>query len=1030
MVAFLQAAMAIFLGCVPSALLAQSALNNIHFNHFSEDHRLSQTIFTSVVQDKKGFMWFGAYNGLIRFDGYGFTSFRYDPYNKASLPLNDVNNLCEDSNRNIWMIGDNGLCRYNEKTATFTLYDKHKIAVTESNGNCIAADKTGRIWIGTNTGVFFYEPSSDKFVNLYSIIHGDTLANPNVICLMVSRENTLWIGTSNGINVFDPVRKTLNQFQPSDKKNESLTTEVTCMLQDHEGNIWVSQWNKGIYCYNVRTKALKVFRHSKSDPRSLSSDAVNAIVEDSHHIIWVATYNGGISIYHPETTDFQIFRADGNDKNALASDEVKYLYEDRSGVLWIATAGGGLNNCYISEKKFSLFQNYDKAFASHFPVGVHKDKQGRIFMATFGAGVQEFNANTGSFKGYKIVTPNNEVTGFNFCYGMEDASDGKFWVVSFDEGLLQLDRATSQLIPVHSTFNNKDTTFHNLCNTIVEDNNKKLWIGTQNGLKYFDMKTKQFFGFENFHRDTNQLSEDNISALHFDKDGILWATGTHGITLLNMVSGAIKVFHHDEKNPSSLGNNVTNCFYDDGQGFVWIGTKGGLSRFEKKTEHFINFTAKDGLPDNAISGILADDECNLWLSTNRGLCRFTPCVGKSPQAICRSYDMNDGLPGDEFNYNACVRADDGTLYFGCSAGLLAFKPNELKDNAYVPPVAITGISILNKPIGPGESISIVNSSIDDLNDISLSYRQNDISFAFAALSYMHAEKNRYAYMLEGYDKDWIYTDAAKRFANYTNLDAGSYTFKVKASNNDNVWNEVPAVITFTISPPFWNTWWFELLAILIVAAGLYAIYRYRMREVIKLQAIRNNIASDLHDDIGSTLNSISVLSEVAKLQAGRSLPALDEIGESSRKVVDAMSDIVWTINPENDEFEKIVSRMRSFAYQILKGKNMQFNFVVEGDLNGLSMPMQVRKNFYLIFKEATTNVVKYSQASHVKFLICRNESSIYMLIRDNGIGFNKDKPDNGNGLKNMERRAKEINACLVIETVNGAGTSIELKLKI
>ncbi|MEX6689551.1 two-component regulator propeller domain-containing protein [Danxiaibacter flavus] len=1028
--AFLKAAAVLFWGIAPSPCLAQPALNNIRFNHFSQDHMLSQTIFTSILQDKKGYMWFGAYNGLIKFDGYAFTSFRYDPYNKNTLPLNDVTSLCEDSNRSIWMTGNKGLCKYNTQTEKFTFYDQNKIAPTPANGNCLAVDKNGRVWIGTNTGVYFYESFSDKFVNLNSLIGNDSLIGQNVICLMISRENMLWIGTSNGINIFDPARKKLTRFLPPAKAHESLGREVICMLQDHENNIWISLWNKGLFRYNAQTKVAKVFRHSNANFNSLGSDAVNALIEDSRHRIWAGTYTGGVSIYRHETEDFQTFHADGSDKYSLTSDEVKYLYEDRSGVLWIATAGGGLNNCYISEKKFSLFQNYDKAYASHFPLGMYKDRKGRIFMTTFGVGVQEFSAVSESFKGYKIAMRNNAITGFNFCYGMECDSDGIYWVVSFDEGLLMLDRATGKLLPVHSTFNNKDTTLHNQCNSIVEDNDKKLWIGTEHGLKYYDLRTKQFLSFENFHRDTNHLSTDNIAGLHFDSDGILWVTGTNGITMLNTTSGVIKIFSHDDQNANSICNNITHCFYDDGQGIIWIGTQGGLSRFEKKTESFVSFTTRDGLPDNSIIGIVADDDCNLWLTTNRGLCRFTPCIGRSPQSICRNYDINDGLPGDEFNFNACVKGDDGRLYFGCNVGLLAFRPGELKDNTYIPPVVITGINISNRSFDSGDSINIITSPVDEIDHLKLSYRQNDISFVFAALSYVHPEKNRFAYMLEGYDKNWIFTDAAKRLANYTNLDAGSYTFKVKASNNDNMWNEVPAVITFTIAPPFWNTWWFKALLVALVVVALYAVYRYRVQQVIKLQTIRNNIASDLHDDIGSTLNSISVLSEVAKLQAGKSLPALDEIGESSRKIVDAMSDIVWTINPENDDFEKIVSRMRSFAYQVLKGKNIQFNFLIEGDISGISMPMEVRKNFYLIFKEATTNVVKYSQASHIRFLISRNESLVYMLIRDNGVGFNRDKLDAGNGLKNMQRRAKEINAILIIETATEEGTSIELKLKI
>jgi ligand-binding sensor domain-containing protein len=233
-VAFLKATSMLFFGISSSMSLAQPTSTNIRFNHFSQDHRLSQTVFTSILQDKKGYMWFGGFNGLIKFDGYNFTSFRYDPYNKNALPINDVNNLCEDSNSNIWMIGDKGLCRYNAQTRKFRLYDKSKLAATSENGEHLAVDKSGIVWIGTNTGVYFYESSSDKFVNLNLLISNDSLVSKDIICLMITRENKLWIGTSKGINIFDPVSKKLTRFIPPAKTFEPLGGEVICMLQDHE----------------------------------------------------------------------------------------------------------------------------------------------------------------------------------------------------------------------------------------------------------------------------------------------------------------------------------------------------------------------------------------------------------------------------------------------------------------------------------------------------------------------------------------------------------------------------------------------------------------------------------------------------------------------------------------------------------------------------------------------------------------------------------------------------------------------------
>jgi len=322
----------------------------------------------------------------------------------------------------------------------------------------------------------------------------------------------------------------------------------------------------------------------------------------------------------------------------------------------------------------------------------------------------------------------------------------------------------------------------------------------------------------------------------------------------------------------------------------------------------------------------------------------------------------------------------------------------------------------------------LHTTIETTKEIKLSYRENVFSFTFAALNFVHPENNKYAYKLDGFDKDWNYTDASKRFANYTNLDAGEYIFMVKGSNNDGVWNETPTTLHLIITPPYWKTWWFRLLVILSLAGIIYALVRNRLNQILKLQRIRNKIASDLHDDVGSTLSSISIFSELAKQQSKEVTPLLNQIGENARNMLDTMADIVWTINPENDNFEKIILRMRSFAYNLLGAKNIAFEFDADESISKLKLPMEVRKNLFLIFKEAANNMAKYSEASRALFSIKYSNHQIKFLIRDNGKGFDEATVAKGNGLKNMKRRAKEIGAQLLIESGIGDGTTIQLTI--
>ena len=309
----------------------------------------------------------------------------------------------------------------------------------------------------------------------------------------------------------------------------------------------------------------------------------------------------------------------------------------------------------------------------------------------------------------------------------------------------------------------------NVSTCMAEDLDKRLWIGTNGGLRCYDLKTKTYSTAEKLFPSTPELEfAHGFGDLYCDKDGILWIGGLGGLVVLNTKTGKAKSFVQDPENHNSLSSNVIDCFYDDGKGNIWIGTTWGLNRFDKKTEQFVWYTVKDGLPDNNITGIVADENGNLWLSTEKGICKFTPPSSENKKAVCRNYDMSDGLPSQGFAHS--IKGNDGTLYFICKVGIVAFKPDELKDNPYIPPVLITDFSLFNKPVVPNDSTRLLKVPADETKEIKLSYRQNDFSFSFTALNYIHPEKNQFAYKLEGFDKEWTYTDATKRFANYTNID--------------------------------------------------------------------------------------------------------------------------------------------------------------------------------------------------------------------------------------------------------------------
>ncbi len=995
---------------------------DIQFHHFNEEHGLPRFSSSSIIQDKKGYIWFGK----KRYDGTSFKTFQADT-SRNSIAPEGVYRLCNDTHGNLWGLAWNpSVFKYDPDTEVFTEYFAHDTVFPPCLVSCLTVDKQGKIWFGMNcygktAGLGYCDPALDLLVDFSKIIYPDTLCNRVVRSLLFDRNGLLWIGTANGINIYHPIQKKMSLFDPDDKVFSPISKSVTCMLEDHTGNIWFSLHNEGIYRFNPSTGASKLYHHSDADNNSLCSDIVNTLIEDSHHNIWAGGY-GGISIYRPDSDDFKSYQADPDNRYSLSSDLVETLFEDRSGALWVGTNGGGLNICYPQAKNFLFYENTNKKeAASSWATDLHVDATGKIYMTTFGAGLKEFDPATRTMTSYKIESPKTGLKA-NYYFRIFQSSDGNIWEVGLNEGLQKLDIKSGMFSTIYSRRGEVLT-------CIAEDLDKRLWIGGNTELHCYDMKTNKYFSAKDLYSNTGKIH--GVASLYCDRDGILWIAYPFGLTLLDTKTGSLKNFRHDNNKAHSLVDNDVNSFYEDGKGKVWIGTRGGLSEFDRSSEQFVSYTLEDGLPDKNVLGIISDEAGNLWLGTGSGICKFSPPSSKNTKPVFRNYNSGDGLPGDGFAWGK--KGPDGTLYFVCKEGIVAFKPDELKDNDFVPPVLITGLTVNNNSIQQNDSTGILKFPLGGTKKIRLSYRQNNFSFSFSALNYLHSEKNQFAYKLEEYDKDWKYTDPAIRFANYTNIDPGEYTFRVKASNNDGVWNKEGTSIKLIITPPYWQTWWFRLLCGVAGAAVLYAFYYNRMQKLKDIRRIRNKIASDLHDDLGATLSSISIMCELVnqkvKEQSPQASSMLEKIGSSSRHMIESVNDMVWAINPKNDSFENIIKRMRSFASEILAAKDIAFHFDFDKNLVQAKLKMDMRRNFYLIFKEAVNNTAKYSGAANTYVMIWNRENNLMMTIRDDGSGFEMKTVEAGNGLLNMQQRAEIMKARFNLESIPGKGTIVELEFK-
>jgi ligand-binding sensor domain-containing protein/two-component sensor histidine kinase len=1007
------------------------------FEKITTDNGLSHKEVYQMIQDKRGFLWFLTGNGLNRYDGYSFKVYSYDPTDSNSLTAGWFYSLVQDKNGIMWMNSESeGIYSFNPVTEKFVHY-RHNVADSNSlmddATTGLVADRSGNIWISTLIGLDKLNPRANVFTHVTRQSYKQTnLSNNYISAITIDEDDNLWLVTATpGLDYFNTQTQHLIQhfnFGSSSDPMEDWNIHPYGANAGRNGNIWIGSRTNGFYCYNTRTKKIDHYAHDKSNPFSISNNGVYKVFEDKNGNLWLGTdAEGGTLEFYDRTTSKFYHRS---------LEDIQHLdfLEDNSGKIWICT----MNGIYTSSPQLKKIESYIHndndihSLSGNIVYAFMRDRSGTLLI-----GANTVNVFDSISKKFTILSLEglNDVRLKN-CLVFQIYQDSKniLWFATIF-GLFSYNPITK----AQHWYRNREKDSTGLgalsCTGIIQDRKGRYWVTTwDGGFEAFNPSTGKFRYFR-VHEGKNSISTNNVGHIFEDSRGMLYIGAWNGgMITFNPDKETFKIYWHNVNNSNSPSSDIVANFIESKTGIIWFCTNGGgLNAFDPKTEVFRAFTTKDGLCSNNTISLIADDLGNYWVGTQNGLSCFTPPENPFDSASkfsFRNYNKSDGLPGRHLALFGAYKDVDGKLYFGTeSSGFFCFRPKELKDNKFLPPVFITDFKILNQSILPRHADSILKEPIEFTKEIRLTHNQNDVSFEFAGLNYIHPEKNMYRYKLEPYNKDWITTDASKRFADYTNLRPGKYVFKVTASNNDGKWSPHEASIVLIISPPFWQTWWFRGLVIVFTFAMIYAIYRYRLQQVLRLQNIRNRIASDLHDDIGSTLNSISVYSEVAKNDPDKRNLSLTMIGESSRKVIDAMSDIVWTINPDNDNFARIILRMRSLAYNLLRARNIEFSFKADDSLAHLKLSLEKRRNFYLIFKEALNNLIKYSNAKKVQISLVHHGNTVSLLIRDDGIGFDASKKYNGNGLTNIRKRARELNADLIIESGNAIGTSLQLNFK-
>jgi ligand-binding sensor domain-containing protein/signal transduction histidine kinase/DNA-binding response OmpR family regulator len=807
------------------ALPTNAQSPKLSFKHINIEQGLSNSTIEAIFQDSRGFMWFATRDGLNRFDGNGIAIYRNNPHDNTSISDNYISSIFEDKDHNLWIGTINGLNCYNPDRNNFTRY-MHRIADAGSISNnyitALSNKGDAELWVSTKGG-------GVNLLNLktrsFSRDKNDIPVN-NIACLFTDNHHNLWMGTDKGLAFYNPATKAFKLYH-SGMVNPALNV-IVAIRQDKAGLFWLGTEDSGLLLFNTASKTFTQLKHNDRDAASLSSNMIKCLLTDAKGNIWVGTINGGLERYDAASKQFIHYQNQPQNPTSLSQRTVSALFTDRQNNLWVGTHRGGINLYTPNAEKFKLFQQEPSANSlSYNDVKAFcEDKDGDIWIGTDGGGLNLFDQRNNSFKHYRYNPYDNSSLGADAVLDVMQDSRGNIWVSTWGGGLNLLNKKTGRFTRFLNNPANKNTISSNHIQKVFEDSHHNLWVATYyGGLNLFNRDKHTFNRITYDVAGKTCLQGNNIISLNEDWAGNIWiGTDDGGLNCYNTHTGSFTHYFNDGGKMPDL-----RVIFTDHTGRLWVG-QNGLYLFDDARGKFALYTDKGCLSTEFIKGITEDNNGVFWIATSNGITQFNPDT-----RYLKKYNTADGLQGLEFEANACLKTRSGQMFFGGVNGFNAFYPNNIVINKFVPPVYITDFQIFNKKVIPGANDSPLQKDISLTSRINLTYQQSDISFNYASLNYVAADNNQYAYMLEGFDKGWNYVGNQKK-ANYTNLDPATYVFRVKASNNDGVWNDYGASLTIVITPPYWKTWWFTLLVAVVVLGGTYYVLSLKRNlEIGKLE---------------------------------------------------------------------------------------------------------------------------------------------------------------------------------------------------
>ena len=1003
----------------PAGSSSSDAYPPLYFEHLTRNSGLPSDVVLCAIQDFQGYIWIGTTNGLARYDGHDMKVFRSIPGDSTSLVDNSIYDLYQTRDSMIWIGTGNGLsiCNPNSGTLRNFPFDEKKGGIFPAGRiNSFFEDEHGDVWIATGDGLIRSGRNGNHFAHI-QISNSDNpqsrAFNLNLVsCILPDPRSPdlLLLGTMGGLVRFNIKNNTVDRDYAGPHPKYNM---IRRMLVDSGHRLWVCGWGFGLGCFYLNSETWQVFKPG------LKKISILSMIPKNQEEIWLATDGMGLGVFKKKTKRFFFYQNDPRNPKSLSSDIIHGgAWFNKHQDFWVW--GNGVD---IENREYFSFQQVKVPYKFWWISDFFKDESaGKLFIGTYncnGLPLQDLKNNSWSLiPCEKPFAPE----GFSVNQFYQD-SQKRLWVSS-RSNLRYFDRQAN-LIRIFRTADGKPLQLTDqVIYGLKEDHGGNLWIGTRyDGVICLDKSRKRTDYYKHIAGDQHSLIEGtHFLGIQTDKFNRIWLGCRNGVSIFDPVEKTFFNSLMDTLQKYGIKKRWVNGLEKDSLGRMWLAIDGtGLVRLEFPTQtSFVVklFHAGNGMNDPGTGWIARDQDAGFWV-INNGLLYVDPYHDRF-QIIDNQNGLHENPGGSAGTYID----REGNIYIGDSVG---YETKNMKAICYTEKTTLKLVLESVEINGKTSTESISSRMPVNLN---LTADQNNLTFHYTAICFHHTGQIRYRYKLQGYDAAWVSAESSRE-ARYTNLSPGKYSFYVSASEGEG-WLNSRESIDIIIHPFFWQTWWFILSCILVLSASFVFIYRYRVRQLLKVERLRTRIATDLHDDVSSTLSSISILSDIVGRQTGnpKSVDMIREIGSSAHEMLERIDDIIWSVTPANDKFQDLGLRIREYAIPLFESKNIQFHFEIPEKLAGMRLQMETRRNIYLIAKEAINNLVKYAQCKNVHVGFSEESGLLVMEIRDDGVGFDPGAPTSRNGIRNMRIRAEKIGGIITLRSQPGNETQICLKVKI